>query len=104
MVDYWANQSMFSLMKLLGHFHEKNSVIIKRLHFDGHEHYKRKLDEKRIVDRLKGLRDYCKVEIEKKVLEKSESLLHLYGKTVIIVKSGQKKRCNVNIWRNTALP
>lgn len=37
---------------------EENPINIVRLHFDGYEHYKRHLDNDRIIGRLSGLRDY----------------------------------------------
>jgi hypothetical protein len=35
------------------------TIHIEKMHFDGHEHYRRKLDRHRIVDRIDGLREYC---------------------------------------------
>lgn len=40
-------------------FSEDNHARIMKIHFDGHEHHGRNIDSERIVDRLKGLRDYC---------------------------------------------
>ncbi len=40
-------------------FSEENHARIVKIHFDGHEHLGRNVDTERIVDRLKGLRDYC---------------------------------------------
>jgi len=50
-------------MGLLGGIHylgDKDSPIhIKSIHFDGHEHHRRNIDKKRIIDRIYSLRDYC---------------------------------------------
>jgi len=40
-------------------FSEDNHARIVKMHFDGHEHLGRNIDYERIVDRCKGLRDYC---------------------------------------------
>ncbi|CAM1346955.1 hypothetical protein [Tenacibaculum insulae] len=40
----------------------ENEINITKMHFDGHEHYGRKLDKRRIIDRLNGLRNYCNIE------------------------------------------
>ena len=42
-------------------FDEEKPATIASLHFDGHEHHRRRIDRERIIGRLKvGLRDYCK--------------------------------------------
>jgi hypothetical protein len=38
-----------------------NPINILKMHFDGHEHYRRHIDPDRIVGRLYGLRDYCSI-------------------------------------------
>ncbi|OGC84096.1 MAG: hypothetical protein A2V73_00545 [candidate division Zixibacteria bacterium RBG_19FT_COMBO_42_43] len=39
---------------------ESDSMVIKSLHFDGHQHYGRRISRERIVQRLtEGLRPYC---------------------------------------------
>lgn len=40
---------------------DEDPIRIERIHFDGHEHYKRHVDRHRIVDRIEGLRDYCTI-------------------------------------------
>jgi len=41
-------------------FNNDDHVIIKSLHFDGHEHHSgRHIDVDRIVNRMDGIRDYC---------------------------------------------
>lgn len=37
-------------------------IRIAKLHFDGNEHYHRGLSRNRIIERMKGLRDYCSIE------------------------------------------
>lgn len=50
-------------MGLVGGVHylgdKDNPIHIKSIHFDGHEHYGRNIDKKRIIDRICGLRNYC---------------------------------------------
>ena len=41
---------------------DENTINIKSIHFDGHEHYQRKIDRQRIIGRIKGLREYCSIE------------------------------------------
>jgi hypothetical protein len=38
---------------------DENPINIARIHFDGHEHYRRHLDQERIVNKIDGLRSYC---------------------------------------------
>ena len=38
-------------------------IEIVDMHFDGHEHYGRNIDYGRIIGRLQGLRDYCKLSL-----------------------------------------
>lgn len=40
---------------------ENEPIRIIKIHFDGHEHLKRKISKERIIGRLLGLRDYCKI-------------------------------------------
>jgi hypothetical protein len=50
-------------MRLKGGLHylgsEKEPIMIIKLHFDGHEHYKRRVDKNRIIERMTGMRNYC---------------------------------------------
>lgn len=41
---------------------EESPINIVKMHFDGHEHYRRHLDQDRIVNGLKNLRSYCSIE------------------------------------------
>lgn len=43
-------------------FSEVDPVRVVKMHFDGYEHYGRGIDQIRIINRIKGLRDYCKFE------------------------------------------
>lgn len=39
--------------------YEESSIHIQRIHLDGHEHYQRRVDKSRLIDRINGLREYC---------------------------------------------
>jgi len=41
---------------------EEDPIRISGLHFDGHKHHHRHIDKTRIIDRIEGLRSYCKIE------------------------------------------
>jgi len=41
---------------------DENTINIKSIHFDGHEHYQRKINRERIIGRIQGLREYCSIE------------------------------------------
>lgn len=51
----------------------EDGIHIKKMHFDGYEHYARHLDRSRIVDRLKGLRHYCSVSDRSNVIDDRSS-------------------------------
>ena len=61
--DYGSKVETTFRMGLKGGLHRlgspQNPIRIEALHFDGHEHYQRHLDQDRILGRLYGLRDYC---------------------------------------------
>ncbi len=61
--DYGAKVETTYRMALKGGLNflsfENNPIHVIKLHFDGYEHYGRNLDKTRIVDRIKGLKDYC---------------------------------------------
>ena len=46
-------------LHLLGN--ELKPINVTKIHFDGYEHYRRKIDEKRIIGRLRGLRPYVNI-------------------------------------------
>jgi len=48
-------------------------ISITKLHFDGHEHYRRHVDRERILSRLKGLRHYCSVAAGEEVIDDRSS-------------------------------
>lgn len=62
-VDHASKVETTFRMGLKGGLHMLGSadspITISKLHFDGHEHYKRHVDKDRIIGRLKGLREYC---------------------------------------------
>jgi len=41
---------------------DENPITITKIHFDGYEHYHRHIDKDRIVKRIYGLREYCKID------------------------------------------
>ena len=45
---------------------DNEPIDIVDMHFDGHEHYGRNINHDRIVGRLQGLRDYCKLSVAPK--------------------------------------
>lgn len=47
-------------MHFLGN--EEDSIEIKHIHFDGHEHYRRNISREHILRRLQGLRSYCSIQ------------------------------------------
>ena len=64
--DYGAKVETSFRIGLKGGLHflfsEVDYANIIKIHFDGHEHYQRNINQSRITDRLTGLRDYCKFE------------------------------------------
>jgi len=70
MGDYYSDhaakiETTFSI-GLKGGLHwlgdDNNPINIKSIHFDGYEHYRRKINKARVIGRIKGLRDYCSIE------------------------------------------
>src|SRR6266511_966805 len=37
----------------------ENPICVTKIHFDGHQHYHRHIDQDRIINRINGLREYC---------------------------------------------
>jgi hypothetical protein len=37
----------------------ENPISITRIHFDGHQHHHRHVDQERLISRIKGMRSYC---------------------------------------------
>jgi len=54
-------------LHLLGN--QSEGIHITRMHFDGYAHYQRHLDHDRIIERLKGLRDYCSISTAADVID-----------------------------------
>lgn len=54
-------------------FDDTNKVKITRIHFDGHEHYRRRLNKRIIVDRLSGLRDYVEIDNIENIIDDDSS-------------------------------
>lgn len=52
---------------------DEEPIHIKKMHFDGHEHYQRRINRNRIINRLYGLRDYCKVANKKDLINDNSS-------------------------------
>ncbi|NLF02277.1 MAG: hypothetical protein GX601_15000, partial [Anaerolineales bacterium] len=52
---------------------EEEPIHITRMHFDGHEHYRRHLSRERIVGRLQGLRDYCSISEREDLIDDRRS-------------------------------
>ncbi len=48
-------------------------IHIERMHFDGYEHYKRRLDPARIVGRLTGLRSCCSISASQDLIDDRSS-------------------------------
>ncbi|MEX1014335.1 MAG: hypothetical protein WDZ80_04210 [Candidatus Paceibacterota bacterium] len=64
-LDYGGKVETTFRMGLKGGIHmlgsEKNEINIEKFHFDGHKQYGRRVDSDRIINRLNGLRKYCKI-------------------------------------------
>ncbi len=64
--DHGAKIETTCRMGLKGGIHwlgdDENPINIKSIHFDGHEHLRRKIDKERILGRINGLRGYCSIE------------------------------------------
>lgn len=63
--DYGSKVETSFRIGLKGGLHflgrEQSPIEVVKCHFDGHQHYNRKLNPKRIVGRLSGLKSYCDV-------------------------------------------
>ncbi|MGD8114022.1 MAG: hypothetical protein ACQEWA_03990, partial [Sphaerochaetaceae bacterium] len=66
--DFGSKIETFIRVGLKGGLHllgsNESPIHVHSLHFDGHEHYGRKLSKERIIDRMNDLRDYCSVSGE----------------------------------------
>jgi len=52
---------------------DEEPIYINKLHFDGHEHLRRHVDKKRVIDRIQGLRAYCSIEHHQNVIDDRSS-------------------------------
>lgn len=52
---------------------EKNPINITKIHFDGHEHYRRNINKDRIINRLNGLRNYVTISEKDNVIDDRQS-------------------------------
>lgn len=50
-------------------FSPDNPVYITKIHFDGHLHQGRHINRQRVVERLSGLRDYCRVDSQPDLID-----------------------------------
>lgn len=61
--DHAAKIETTFRMGLKGGLHllgsSEQPICITKIHFDGYEHYRRRLDKERIIERINGLREYC---------------------------------------------
>ncbi len=51
----------------------ENKINITKMHFDGCEHYGRRIDRARVLDRLNGLRNYCTIENKQDIIDDRKS-------------------------------
>ena len=65
-LDYGSKVEISFGIAVKGGFHyifsEDNHARIDKIHFDGHKHHGRNINPERILNRLKGLRDYCQIK------------------------------------------
>lgn len=52
---------------------DENPINITKIHFDGHEHYRRHVDRDRILNRIYGLRDYCHISTRHDLIDDGRS-------------------------------
>lgn len=76
-VDYGSKVETTFWMGLKGGIHllgnNKNTIHITKMHFDGHEHYGRHINQTRIINRLSSLRDYCSISNNKNLIDDRSS-------------------------------
>lgn len=64
-IDHTSKVETTFRMGLKGGLHflgaEDEPIHVERIHFDGHEHLSRHIDNHRIIGRIRGLRDYCSI-------------------------------------------
>lgn len=71
--DYGSKIETTFRMGMKGGLHflgnNENPINITKIHFDGHEHYKRKIDKDRIIKRLNDLKDFCSIEDNNNIID-----------------------------------
>jgi hypothetical protein len=75
--DYGSKVETTFRMGLKGGLHylgnSQQAICIEKMHFDGHEHYQRRIDRDRVIERLEGLREYCCIKRETDVIDDRSS-------------------------------
>ena len=52
---------------------DENPIHITRIHFDGHQHHQRHIDQDRIIARLGSLRKYCTISKRQNLIDDQQS-------------------------------
>lgn len=52
---------------------KEDPIRIEQIHLDGHEHHRRHIDKDRIVGRIEGLRDYCRISTRSDLIDDRSS-------------------------------
>jgi hypothetical protein len=77
--DYGSKVETTFRMGLKGGLHylgnSQQAICIEKMHFDGHEHYQRRIDRDRVIDRLEGLREYCCIKRETDVIDDVQAIM-----------------------------
>ena len=72
-LDYGSKVETTFRIGLKGGLHflgnQSERIHIIKMHFDGYEHYQRHISRDRIIERLKGLRDYCSISTAADVID-----------------------------------
>lgn len=72
-LDYGSKVETTFRIGLKGGLHflgtQSEGFHITKMHFDGYEHYQRHISRDRIIERLKGLRDYCSISTAADVID-----------------------------------
>ena len=72
-LDYGSKVETTFRIGLKGGLHflgtQSEGFNITKMHFDGYEHYQRHISRDRIIERLKGLRDYCSISTAADVID-----------------------------------
>lgn len=71
-IETTARMGLKGGLHFLGNTNEP--IHIEKIHFDGHEHYLRSLDENRIIKKIQGLRDYCSFSKKNLIDQRSSNI------------------------------